>query len=144
MGRIRLAMEASSSSDSLFDGMPDHFPDSMPSSDEDFEDERPGALSRLTDACMELVSAVGDLSVAAGRGTLVAIGRVANRNFLAHRHKESQIRRMQVRKQEISRIRSEQMSLKKVDLLEQQLAALQAEFSKLPNNNNNSQQPVQH
>ena len=29
-----LAMEASSSSDSLFDGMPDHFPDSMPSSDE--------------------------------------------------------------------------------------------------------------
>ena len=84
--RIRLAMEASSSSDSLFDGMPDHFPDSMPSSDEvtnpshnphiptfimlhhapaqDFEDERPGALSRLTDACMELVSAVGDLSVA--------------------------------------------------------------------------------
>jgi len=139
-------MEASSSSDSLFDGMPDHFPDSMPSSDEDFEDERPGALSRLTDACMELVSAVGDLSVAAGRGTLVAIGRVANRNFLAHRHKESQIRRMQVRKQEIARIRSEQMSLKKVDILEQQLAALQAEFSKLNNNNNNSnsQQPAQH
>jgi len=124
--------------DSLFDDFPDEA--MTMSSDEDFDetDQPPSAFVRVADACMELVSAVGDLSVAAGRGTLIAIGRFSNRKYLSGRHKDVQVRRMAERKHELQRIRAEEVSLRKVDSLERQLASLQAEFAKMINNSNNS------